>query len=61
MAAALVDAGVPVIVDATAHRRAWRELARATIPNFAEVSCAVRWRSASSASARGPGAPRGYL
>lgn len=37
MAAALVDAGVPVIVDATAHRRAWRELARATIPNFAEV------------------------
>jgi protein-L-isoaspartate(D-aspartate) O-methyltransferase len=37
MAAALVDAGVPVIIDATAHRRAWRELARATIPNFAEV------------------------
>ncbi len=37
MAAALVDAGVAVIVDATAHRRAWRELARATIPNFAEV------------------------
>jgi protein-L-isoaspartate(D-aspartate) O-methyltransferase len=37
MAAALVDAGIPVIVDAVAHRRAWRELARATIPNFAEV------------------------
>jgi protein-L-isoaspartate(D-aspartate) O-methyltransferase len=37
VAAALVDAGVSVIVDATAHRRAWRELARATIPNFAEV------------------------
>jgi protein-L-isoaspartate(D-aspartate) O-methyltransferase len=37
MAAALVDAGIPVIVDATAHRRAWRELARVTIPNFAEV------------------------
>jgi protein-L-isoaspartate(D-aspartate) O-methyltransferase len=37
IAAALVDAGVPVIIDATAHRRAWRELAHATIPNFAEV------------------------
>jgi len=37
MAAALVDAGVPVIVDATAHRRAWRDLARRTIPRFAEV------------------------
>jgi protein-L-isoaspartate(D-aspartate) O-methyltransferase len=36
-AAALVDAGVPVIIDATAHRRAWRELARTTIPNFAEA------------------------
>jgi len=37
MAAALVDANVPVIVDASAPRRAWRELARETIPNFAEV------------------------
>ena len=37
IAAALVDAGVAVIIDATAHRRAWRELARAAIPNFAEV------------------------
>lgn len=37
IAAALVDAGVAVIFDATAHRRAWRELARTTIPNFAEV------------------------
>jgi protein-L-isoaspartate(D-aspartate) O-methyltransferase len=37
IAAALADAGVAVIIDATAHRRAWRELARATIPNFAEV------------------------
>jgi len=43
MAAALVDAGVAVILDATAHRRAWRELARTTIPNFAEVQlrCAL--------------------
>jgi len=29
--------GVPVIIDATGHRRAWRDLARATIPHFAEV------------------------
>jgi adenylylsulfate kinase len=37
MAAILVEAGVPVIVDATAHRRAWRDAARADIPRFAEV------------------------
>jgi adenylylsulfate kinase len=37
LAATLVEAGVPVIVDATAHRRAWRELARAVIREFAEV------------------------
>ncbi len=37
MAAALTEGGVPVIVDATAHRRAWREAARAAIPRFAEV------------------------
>jgi adenylylsulfate kinase len=33
----LTRAGVPVIVDATAHRRAWRDLARASIDRFAEV------------------------
>jgi adenylylsulfate kinase len=37
MAARLTEAGIPVIVDATAHRRGWRELARATIRRFAEV------------------------
>ena len=37
VAARLVDAGVPVIIDATAHRREWRDLARATIRHFAEV------------------------
>jgi adenylylsulfate kinase len=36
-ARALTGAGVPVLVDATAHRRAWRDLARASIPRFAEV------------------------
>jgi protein-L-isoaspartate(D-aspartate) O-methyltransferase len=35
--ARLVEAGIPVIFDATAHRRAWRDLARATLPRFAEV------------------------
>ncbi len=37
MAALLTEAGVPVIIDATANRRRWRDLARATIPRFAEV------------------------
>ena len=37
MATALVDAGQPVLVDATAHRRRWRDLARACITRFAEV------------------------
>src|SRR6266700_1041473 len=37
MTRALVLAGVSVIVDATAHRRVWRDLARASIERFAEV------------------------
>lgn len=37
MAKLLTGAGVPVLIDATAHRRAWRELARELIPFFAEV------------------------
>ncbi len=37
MAAALTTAGVRVIIDATAHRRAWRDLARRRISRFAEV------------------------
>jgi protein-L-isoaspartate(D-aspartate) O-methyltransferase len=35
--AVLVEAGSPVIFDATAHRRAWRDLARSALPAFAEV------------------------
>jgi protein-L-isoaspartate(D-aspartate) O-methyltransferase len=35
--ACLVEARIPVIFDATAHRRAWRDLARVTLPRFAEV------------------------
>jgi predicted kinase len=33
----LVESGRSVIFDATAHRRAWRDLARAALPRFAEV------------------------
>jgi adenylylsulfate kinase len=37
VAVALTRAGQPVVIDATAHRRAWRDLARACIADFAEV------------------------
>ncbi len=37
MAVELTEAGVPVIIDATAHRRAWRGLARKSVARFAEV------------------------
>jgi adenylylsulfate kinase len=37
IARALTHAGVPVLIDATAHRREWRDLARASIVDFAEV------------------------
>jgi adenylylsulfate kinase len=33
----LVECGMPVIIDATANRRKYRERARETLPNFAEV------------------------
>jgi adenylylsulfate kinase-like enzyme len=35
--AGLVERGIPVIFDATAHRSAWRDLARTTIRDFAEI------------------------
>jgi len=37
LARLLTASGVPVVIDATAHRRAWRDLARASIADFAEV------------------------
>lgn len=37
LAALVVEAGRPAIVDATAHRRAYRDAARAAITRFAEV------------------------
>jgi adenylylsulfate kinase-like enzyme len=40
VASTLVDAGVPVIIDAPAPRRAWRDLARTLLPRFAEIHVA---------------------
>src|SRR5512132_3625711 len=37
IARSLTRAGRPVIIDATAHRREWRALARSSIEDFAEV------------------------
>jgi adenylylsulfate kinase len=37
MAALLVEAGTPVLIDATAHRRVWRDLVREAVPHFAEA------------------------
>jgi adenylylsulfate kinase len=37
MAVTLVETDTPVLIDATAHRRAWRDLVRDAIPRFAEV------------------------
>lgn len=37
LATKLVEAGRPVIIDATAHRRLWRDSMRAAVPLFAEV------------------------
>ena len=33
----LTNNGINVVIDATGHRKAWRELAREMIPNFAEI------------------------
>jgi adenylylsulfate kinase len=43
MAKLLVECGTPVIIDATANRRKYRERARDTIPNFGEayVKCSL--------------------
>ena len=61
MARLLTEAGVPVIVDATAHRRVWRDLTRAAISHFAEVQIEcpleVAWERERSRS--GGNAPRG--
>lgn len=55
VAGTLARAGVPVLIDAAAHRREWRDLARATLRPFAEVQlrcppeiCRLRERRPSS-------------
>ena len=55
-AAALVRAGVPVIIDATAHRRAWRDLAGRGSRILPRFSSPVRRPSAPPASRQCAGA-----
>jgi adenylylsulfate kinase len=59
MAAQLTKAEIPVIVDATAPRRRWRELARANIRRFAEVQlqCPVEVRRERERNRAGGRAP----
>lgn len=59
MAKLVTEAGVPVLIDATAPRRAWRELARRLLPAFAEVQllCPVEVCRQREASRRGGHAP----
>jgi adenylylsulfate kinase len=57
----LTISGVPVLIDATAHRRAWRDLARASIPQFAEVqvTCPLPVRRERERQRQGTHAPKG--
>jgi len=61
MARTLTKSGVPVIIDATAHRRAWRDLARTVISSFAEVQlvCPPEVCRAREAERPSGNAPRG--
>jgi adenylylsulfate kinase len=61
MAMSLAESGLPVIVDATAHRRAWRDMARARIRRFAEVQlrCPLEVCRDREAHRHGGHAPRG--
>ncbi|MBI3634827.1 MAG: adenylyl-sulfate kinase [Candidatus Rokubacteria bacterium] len=61
MARLLVEQGIPVIIDATAHRRRWRDHARAVIPRFAEVhvTCPLHLCQERERRRRGGRAPAG--
>ena len=61
MATRLTQLGRPVIIDATAHRRAWRDLARRSIPRFAEVQliCPLEVRRERESLRKDSHAPRG--
>lgn len=55
MAALLVEGGTNVLVDATANRRAYRDLARRMIPQFAEVHLRCPIEVCREREARRPG------
>jgi adenylylsulfate kinase len=61
MARSLTSCGIPVIIDATAHRRAWRDLARSVISSFAEIQlvCPLDVCRAREAQRPRGNAPRG--
>ncbi len=61
IARALVSVGVPVILDATAHRRTWRDLVRTSLKRFAEVQleCPVEVCRGRERHRRKGNAPRG--
>lgn len=61
LARLLTGCGVPVVIDATAHRRAWRDLARASIAQFAEVQlvCPLPLRREREQARHAGHAPRG--
>lgn len=60
MSRTLTRSGVPVIIDATGHQRAWRDLARTVIPSFAEVQlvCSLEVCRAREAHRPSGNAPR---
>jgi adenylylsulfate kinase len=60
LATELVAVGTPVVIDATAHRRAWRDLARGEIERFAEIQleCPVEVCQARARARRDSHAPR---
>jgi adenylylsulfate kinase len=59
LARRLTGAGTPVLIDATAPRRAWRDLARSSIAHFAEVQlrCPLPVRRERERTARDGHAP----
>lgn len=61
LARRLTGCGMPVVIDATGHRRAWRDLARAGIERFAEVqlTCPLPVRRERERARRGTHAPPG--
>ena len=61
MAKLLVDSGMPVVIDATANRRRFRDRARAVMANFAEVytSCSLETCMARERKRKAEHAPSG--